>query len=1182
MSSYRIFKRAILFGADDEIATRSDFATRDEVEANIRASGTPVPVVFGARYLEPTVVGWQGLANSIKLYAWIDTPNGDTSPGLLNTQGVDYQPGTTISRDDPNIFPSPLVPQNNPALASTSARTGEGITVPMYILSMRMVICAGQVDHITYWEVGGVQASFNREPLPATFENRPDKAADPSLRTVSNWNATRFMVSAADFRLLGDNNGLGISSRSSLNYDIRSQFSEVWLTSGDRENMPTTHVVVDGNATGWGVSSLVFNNFNFGGANPLPPWRLAVSRTDTLTYRDPETKRYRPNWYLPKCRLTLLNREPTQKVYLWVLDRSVSRSNAEDAIRYLLALPHDDNTIYQLVYSAYYVVTSQHLSRGTGVSSSNTIERSIRRFTTRASVVTALENYRVSLSANFHNDRITDGKKTYDGTTRTSSTVNSIAEIYAELIRPFAERKEEVDGVIILMGTDVEGQYQYLSSTTNVNDSRNITGMSRCAEMLKELTFPYSSDQFLTSTTDYQKQLITSNVPEVRCFVFTYFLLGQRRFRFRLPTNRGQGQIVRNFDDADSLRRVLNPSGVVGYNPTPSQFVAEFKIDPFFGYTMNPVHALREALTDPEWGAGIPESMIDDVSFRYAADVCFDEKLDYCYVHSRLGGVNQLITQISDYIDGIVFYDAPTDKVLVKLIRQDFDVNTIPSFDESTICRIVNYKRQHTNEITNSVTVKFRDAVTDSPETVTIHDQDAASRAGGINSLTLNFDGCSTATAAVRIAERELAAVSNSVISFSATIDPDVPLKLGDPIKISYADLGLSNLVMRVSRIDHTDGLTGGIAVSLIQDVFADLSRFSPNLIGSLTDIPDYSSQLFFLEASADDLSRASVNTPFASDQNARYYKVGRKQNENELSIDVNGQDIFVSVGDLLTDLPAIGSGTSIGNTGLISSDPIQVSFVGLSPATAALLTSTISVRIGDEIVEASNGQYDAMTGVWTANVTLRANDDTVAVAHQSGEPVYILNRMVTFTTPWDGFAIPVASSVLVLPDITFITRGRLPYPPLWVTINTQFIPNIRTDGDLAIRIQPRRPVTGDTADQKTVYRLLEGETELTSGELDVLPNVLFNPPVNTVTIPTATIGTGTKSLTLVVGSRLDTRTSWQSWNFTLDWSATTRERVGWTYNFGNNWGHGPATIDPGLPLDGAGWGENWDETWDD
>ena len=118
MGSYRIIKRGVLFGAEGDVITRADFAEESEVETSlVTGSGKPVPVVFGSRFVEPTIVNWAGLGDRITWYYEFDRSTGR----------IDY-------------YESP------PADAQI---------YPMTVLSMRMVLCLGGVEKILHETLDG-------------------------------------------------------------------------------------------------------------------------------------------------------------------------------------------------------------------------------------------------------------------------------------------------------------------------------------------------------------------------------------------------------------------------------------------------------------------------------------------------------------------------------------------------------------------------------------------------------------------------------------------------------------------------------------------------------------------------------------------------------------------------------------------------------------------------------------------------------------------------------------------------------------------------------------------------------------------------------------------------------------------------------------------------------------------
>ncbi|MGI9502880.1 MAG: vWA domain-containing protein, partial [Geminicoccaceae bacterium] len=97
----------------------------------------------------------------------------------------------------------------------------------------------------------------------------------------------------------------------------------------------------------------------------------------------------------------------------------------------------------------------------------------------------------------------------------------------------------------------------------------------------------------------------------------------------------------------------------------------------------NPIHMIRECLTDRSWGMGAPESCIDDVSFRAAADALFQEKFGLSMIWTQQAEIEKFIREILDHIEANLIVDPADGLFKIKLIRDDIDPDTLPVFDES-------------------------------------------------------------------------------------------------------------------------------------------------------------------------------------------------------------------------------------------------------------------------------------------------------------------------------------------------------------------------------------------------------------------------------------------------------------------------------------------------------------------
>ena len=141
-----------------------------------------------------------------------------------------------------------------------------------------------------------------------------------------------------------------------------------------------------------------------------------------------------------------------------------------------------------------------------------------------------------------------------------------------------------------------------------------------------------------------------------------------------------------------------------------------------------------------------------------------------------------------------------------------------------------------------------------------------------------------------------------------AHINPTEILGLGDAVIVSWRDLGISRIIARVSKIDYGDGLTGGVDVELIQDVFADLNLFG-NVV---TDEPlpddtpmliDLQTSIAFLEASKYDLASINYLAEFITDPHARFLKAGLRYSNlitADTEVTIDGVKLDVSISKLL------------------------------------------------------------------------------------------------------------------------------------------------------------------------------------------------------------------------------------------------------------------------------------------
>ncbi len=93
---------------------------------------------------------------------------------------------------------------------------------------------------------------------------------------------------------------------------------------------------------------------------------------------------------------------------------------------------------------------------------------------------------------------------------------------------------------------------------------------------------------------------------------------------------------------------------------------------------------------------------------------------------------------------------------------------------------------------------------------------------GGVIAATLDYPGIRNQSLALRVAERDLRALSNPLLSGEIVVTRIASgLGPGDVIRLRSPRLGLDDVVMRLSEIGQGDGRDNGIRLVLAEDVFA-------------------------------------------------------------------------------------------------------------------------------------------------------------------------------------------------------------------------------------------------------------------------------------------------------------------------------------------------------------------------
>ena len=235
---------------------------------------------------------------------------------------------------------------------------------------------------------------------------------------------------------------------------------------------------------------------------------------------------------------------------------------------------------------------------------------------------------------------------------------------------------------------------------------------------------------------------------------------------------------------------------------------------------MNPAHIVYQATTDTNWGAGRPVDDLDDANFRAVADTLYNEGFGLSLLWLEQESVDDFIDFILSHVDGVRRYDIRTGKLQLKLIRDDYNLSTIPELNPSNILKVSSLQRTGWGEIANEVTVKYFDRE-QKTASVTVHNLAAIDAQGGVISVTRDYPGIRTPELAARVAERDLISVSTPLAKIDMIVNRVAwDWQAGDVFKLNWPKEQINGLPFRVVKINKGTLLNGEIHIEAVQDVF--------------------------------------------------------------------------------------------------------------------------------------------------------------------------------------------------------------------------------------------------------------------------------------------------------------------------------------------------------------------------
>lgn len=400
----------------------------------------------------------------------------------------------------------------------------------------------------------------------------------------------------------------------------------------------------------------------------------------------------------------------------------------------------------------------------------------------------------------------------------------------------------------------------------------------------------------------------------------------------------------------------------------------------------NPVHVIYETLTNSDWGMGYPVTAIDDTSFKAAADQCHTESLGVSMIMSNQDSIEKFIYDCLGHLNGML-YTKPTDgKFAIKLLRDDYVVSDLPSYDESNVVSLESFERPSYAEMVNEIVVVYRPQGTTEDDSVTVQDLASIQSQGGIVSQTVQYPGIDNATNAARVAMRDLRQKSTPLSRIRIHVNRNAwNVTLGSVFKFSWAEHGLVNAIYRALSVNTGTLQEGVIVIDAVEDVFGlPMTTYMGNQPSTWVDpvvTPTAFSNVRIEEANYFDLATRMREADLALIPTSAAYLVAAV---GQPSIYCNGAELWSGAGSTNTDYnyASIGHAAPVGTLSANITE-LQTSIVLSTMSSSFEFTTQLVGKyayIDDEIV-----RIDAIN-LGSKTITVgRGCLDTVAVKHNIG-----------------------------------------------------------------------------------------------------------------------------------------------------------------------------------------------------
>ena len=236
---------------------------------------------------------------------------------------------------------------------------------------------------------------------------------------------------------------------------------------------------------------------------------------------------------------------------------------------------------------------------------------------------------------------------------------------------------------------------------------------------------------------------------------------------------------------------------------------------------MNPAHIIRYVLTVKK---GVPDAMLSEPSFTYAADFLFAEGFGLCETFDPDAETPEdFIRRICDIIGACCTQSRADGLIYLDLLRNDYVKDDLPKLVDDDILDWLD-EMSVPSEVANSMQIGWRDVLVDggldriTPPAKALGLIRTHGREQG---MVIDMRGIPFEPIAMRVCKRELDSRSKPLHRLTlSTFRRHVSLRPGMAMVIDCPKFGIVDMVVRVGQIDIGSPTDEKMQWALLQDVF--------------------------------------------------------------------------------------------------------------------------------------------------------------------------------------------------------------------------------------------------------------------------------------------------------------------------------------------------------------------------